>query len=170
MGSGWRSRPSTGLRALSLFFNPELVEGTKGQPRIGKSDISNELLNQCQESITQASIRGGIIISSAGLKDHGIKLPGHPTGIAADTPEKSATLSLETYRNPPSSFVKFFGTGGNRAPLDCLVLDEINGSGSHWACTTSSAHRQPEDKLVMFLTRMTENHDYPISHWTHLKL
>jgi hypothetical protein len=59
----------------------------------------------------------------------------------------------------PQSFVKFFGEGHNRAPLDLAILDEVRRSGCHWACSypKKKRPRQVKDGAVLFMGRLTEN-------------
>lgn len=53
----------------------------------------------------------------------------------------------------PQAFVKFFGQGHNRAERDKLVINEVRGSGSHWACTYPKGRRprNVHDGAVMFM-------------------
>jgi hypothetical protein len=56
----------------------------------------------------------------------------------------------------PQAYVKFFGEGGNRAEKSLPVIDEIDRSGSHWACSYPDGKRPSSirDGDVMFLARM----------------
>ncbi|KKN15723.1 hypothetical protein LCGC14_0983130 [marine sediment metagenome] len=54
------------------------------------------------------------------------------------------------------AFVKFFGESTNRSGRDRLILDEVDGSGCHWACTYPKGRRprQVQDGAVMFIGKL----------------
>jgi len=51
------------------------------------------------------------------------------------------------------AFVKFFGEGANRAERSVSILEQVRGSGCHWACTYHKGKRprQVEDGAVLFM-------------------
>lgn len=70
-------------------------------------------------------------------------------------------VSNAWFDDAEQAFVKFFGEGNNRAERSMLVLDELRGSGSHWACTypRNKRPRQVEDAAIMFIGRMVKDPD-----------
>ncbi len=89
----------------------------------------------------------GINIASTGLGDRGTNL-GYPP--AASLMPSGFALGREAY-------VKFSGIGSGRVPLSVPTLDEVKGSGMHWACCypIGKAPRQPQADDTMFLARLT---------------
>ncbi len=57
--------------------------------------------------------------------------------------------------------MKFFGEGHDRAPYSMRVLEEVKGSGSHWACTYPKGKRPTgvRNGAVMFMGRLVKPHD-----------
>ena len=56
------------------------------------------------------------------------------------------------------AFVKFFGESHNRADRSMPILEEVQRSGCHWACTYPKGKRprQVEDGAVMFMGRLVK--------------
>jgi len=66
---------------------------------------------------------------------------------------------------PLQSFIKFFGRSNNRSDLTTPIADEVQRSGSNWACTypTGKRPRQVKDGAVIFMARMVKDpNDYRI--------
>lgn len=63
--------------------------------------------------------------------------------------------------NIEQSFVKFFGEGHDREDRSTTILQELDGSGSHWACTYPKGKRPTgvRDGAVMFMGRLVKPHD-----------
>jgi hypothetical protein len=61
-------------------------------------------------------------------------------------------------RRVDQSFVKFFGRGDNRADRSMGILEEVQRSGSHWACTYPKGKRprKVQDGAVMFMGRLVK--------------
>jgi hypothetical protein len=83
---------------------------------------------------------------------------GSDLGVEADPSPVELPITQE---DVPQFFVKFFGLGNSRSPLDTPVMDEIERSGSHWACTYPKGKRprQVRDGAVMFIARMVDGPD-----------
>ena len=58
----------------------------------------------------------------------------------------------------PQAFVKFFGTGRNRANRSLPVLKEVKRAGCHWACTypKDKRPRQVGDGAIIFVARLVK--------------
>jgi hypothetical protein len=80
--------------------------------------------------------------------DHGANC-----GFGADS---SATVVPPVFAEAPKAFVKFFGESDNRMDHGNTVIDQIERSGCHWACTYPSGKRprQVEDGAIMFMGRL----------------
>lgn len=92
--------------------------------------------------------------------------------LAARDPHSTAVglgdegVYVESFAEPASlpvpasiveqAFVKFFGEGDNRAERAMRVIDEVDSSGSHWACTYPKGKRprSVRDSAVMFMGRL----------------
>jgi hypothetical protein len=59
------------------------------------------------------------------------------------------------------AFVKFFGESDDREAMSLPVLEEVRGSGSHWACTYPKGKRprQVKDGAIIFMGRMVKDPD-----------
>jgi hypothetical protein len=90
--------------------------------------------------------RGG---TAAGLGDEGVYVENftEPAGL----PVPASDIE--------QAFVKFFGEGHNRAARSMTVLEEVDRSGSHWACTYPKGRRPKKvrDGAVMFMGRLVTN-------------
>jgi len=86
--------------------------------------------------------------------------PVRPTGLG-DESEDGGLPSLpeesQLAQTAGQAFVKFFGQGNNRAPLDLPVIDEVRSSGSHRAMTYPTGKRPNSvaDGARMFIGCMT---------------
>ncbi|MGI8423050.1 MAG: phospholipase D family protein [Chloroflexota bacterium] len=93
-----------------------------------------------------------------------VRAAGAPRSWAAALPDEGVDAGVATppISVPPQvadasqSFVKFFGEGHNRSEHTGAVLDEIERSGCHWACTYPEGKRprRVEDSAVMFMGRL----------------
>lgn len=137
----------------SISYFKKLWDGAGG-------NIGADSLDECEKQVLEAQVRGEFKTPSD-LKDYGVSFSEPELEPDLQIP-RSESSGLELYESPPSSFVKFFGTGDYRVPLDQPIWAEVEESGSHWACTSSKRHNQPKDGTVMFLTRTVEDQDYRI--------
>lgn len=104
--------------------------------------------------VWEARIEGVRVAGSRPSTNSGLSDEGTDAGLVL--PEVIATPRVE---EAPQSFVKFFGEGHNRATVDMAVLEEVDRSGCHWACTDPKKRRprRVEDGAVMFMGRLVEN-------------
>lgn len=66
-------------------------------------------------------------------------------------------------RNDINYFIKFFGTSGDRIPMNVTVREEIDSALCHYACGFSSIPRQINDGDVIYMARMTHDpYDFAI--------
>ena len=116
-------------------------------------DLSPAQLQQWEESVSQYLASGGTNhVHRGALEDMGVDIglcrppQGTGTGVFDDSEQ---------------AFVKFLGQGNDRAPLATKTLDEVKGSGSHWALAypTSRRPRSVPDDAVMFIARLVEGGD-----------
>jgi len=113
-------------------------------------DLDLTKLEGWEKRIERVQVAGSRPATSSGLSDEGTDVGLVPPEVMAATPRVAEA---------PQSFVKFFGEGHNRASLDMPVLEEVNRSGCHWACSypKTKRPRQVEDGAVMFMGRLMEN-------------
>jgi hypothetical protein len=85
------------------------------------------------------------------LRDHGADLGFTPHVSTPEADPGSLTRA----------FVKFFGEGDKRSDLTSSVLEEVDRSGSHWACSYPKGRRprSVQDGDVMFIGRMVRDPD-----------
>ena len=112
----------------------------------GKS-LNAGMLNKWESEIAPLAAKKRT--KAAGLKDYGADL-----GFMPDSPTPTVEPSVTT-----QAFVKFFGEGDNRSDRATPVLDEIDGSESHWALAypNSKRPRQVGTGNVMFIGRMVHS-------------
>jgi len=121
-------------------------------PRAGAL-LSSEQLASWELQIESCRAQGAGPASRSGLSDQG-------TDLGLDAPASdSAPFAALTGQ----AFIKFFGEGHNRAERELSIFEELEGSGSHWACTypRGKRPRQVKDEDVMFMARMVRKpNDY----------
>jgi hypothetical protein len=121
-------------------------------PRAGDL-LTAEKLSSWESQIEVARTQGAGPSTRSGLKDQ-----GSDVGFDVPAPENAPFAGLTG-----QAHVKFFGEGHNRADRGLCIWDEIDRSGSHWACTYPKGKRprQVEDGDVMFMARMVRKpNDY----------
>ena len=106
-------------------------------------------LEDWERRIEAVHLAGSCPSAAAGLSDEGTDAGVTPPG-SVDTPRVSEA---------PQSFVKLFGEGHNRAPLDLPVFEEVRLSGCHWACSYPKRKRprQVQDGDVLFMGRLVKD-------------
>jgi hypothetical protein len=116
-------------------------------------DLDLARLETWEKKIAAIRLAGTPPLPTAGLKDEGAEAGLLPP---------AAILFSEAPGDAPNAYVKFFGQGHDRAGHDFPVLDEVDSSQSHWACTypANKRPRSVQDGDVMFMARLVENpHD-----------
>ena len=85
-------------------------------------------------------------------------------GTDARISDESAVLEeLEKIDDLPNrverAFVKFFGEGNKRSDRSERVIDEVNSSESHWACTFPKGKRprMVKDGAIIYMARMVKD-------------
>ena len=79
-------------------------------------------------------------------------------GVDAGLPEPSRTLVSSRFSEAEHAIVKFHGEGHDRAPLSNSTLEELEGSGCHWA-VCYPRNRRPrslQDGTIVFIACLTE--------------
>lgn len=108
-----------------------------------------------ETQIETSRARGAGPATRNGLGDQGTDV-----GLDAQAPDSAPFAALTG-----QAFVKFFGEGHYRAEANLNIFEEVDGSGSHWACTYPKGKRprQVKDGDVMFMARMVHSpNDYLI--------
>lgn len=112
-------------------------------------DLARERLADWERRIDDHLARGAPPAAASALGDDGVAAGpiAEPAGVPPWVDEAT------------QSFVKFFGEGHNRASRSMQTLDEVERSGSHWACTypASARPRSVRDGAVMFMGRMVKD-------------
>jgi hypothetical protein len=111
-------------------------------------NLTLERLEQWEKKITDHLALGARPAPTPGLDDEGAN-----AGLVPDPVELPAVV-VEARQ----AFVKFFGESHNRAFRSTPVLDQVQRSGCHWACTYPKGKRprQVEDGALMFMGRMVK--------------
>jgi hypothetical protein len=109
-------------------------------------DLSYERLAEWEERVDAFLLAGAPPLATDALGDEGVvaSVDGEPT-------EAGAWIA-----NAEQAFVKFFGEGRNRASRTMPTLEELDRSGSHWACTypRGKRPRAVRDGDTLFLARL----------------
>jgi hypothetical protein len=112
------------------------------------SDLTASRLSDWQRQIT-AYLSTGARAPVPGLGDEGMD-----AGVTPDAVVLPAWVG-----SAEQAFVKFFGESDNRANRSMPVFEEVERSGSHWACTypKDKRPRQVRDGAVMFMGRLVKD-------------
>jgi hypothetical protein len=101
-----------------------------------------------------------------GLPDHGVGAGQGDGEPASDVvPAANGNITPAWVCEALYGHVKFFGQGNDRADWSLSILEEVEGSGCHWACTypRNRRPRHVQDGDLMYLARMVEHpNDYLI--------
>ncbi len=109
------------------------------------SDLSIDRLAEWESKLNSVVITGSRPSLSGSLPDEGVPAPPF---VAPSLVEKA-----------PQAFVKFFGNSATRSPRTTPVFEEVESSGSHWACTYPRCPRQVADGDVLFMGRLVKEPD-----------
>ena len=123
--------------------------------RQANSDLSRDMLDSWEETVTCHRAAGGRPNRARGLGDFGAD-----SGVVAKLPVSLPPVVADA----DQAFVKFLGEGHNRVPIDCTTLEEIEETDCHWALPYP-AKRRPrsvKDGAVMFIARLTKERDIRI--------
>jgi hypothetical protein len=121
----------------------------------GKTDLAAKAIQHWQGLLTAARL--------ARKPSELCKLPDFGQQSATDGASQFGPEEYENLAADIGAFVKFFGSGDNRALRSMSILEEIARSGSHWACTYPKRPRQVADGDKMFMARMVKSpNDYMI--------
>lgn len=114
---------------------------------VGRDDLSEVMLDDWQQQLLHAR-RSASPALGPPLPDYGLE-------AGADAPPPLTSISSSSGK----AFIKFFGSGDNRALRSLTILDELTRSGSHWACTYPKRPRGPSDGDIIFMARMVKSPD-----------
>lgn len=111
-------------------------------------DLTADRLTEMERKVTEYLASGARPADAEGLGDEGVN-----AGISTE-PITLPTLVDDAVQ----AFVKFFGESHNRAHRSMAVLNEVQRSGCHWACTYPKGKRprQVKDGAVMFMGRLVK--------------
>lgn len=119
------------------------------------SDAGNSLrsdqLDEWERVVTAFLISGARPTTRAYLRD-----------VGADIGTLPAPILLPGWVGESGqAFVKFFGESNNRVQRSMSIIDEVDSSGSHWACTfpIGKRPRSVEDGAIMFMGRLVKDPD-----------
>jgi hypothetical protein len=106
-------------------------------------------LTKWKEEIDELQRSGGRRDRRQRLKDYGKEM-----GLSKNEPDSDVGLSIGS-----QWFVKFFGISSDRLPNNFSVLEEVQSSGSHWACTYPKGKRprKVKDGAAMFIARLVKD-------------
>ena len=112
------------------------------------SDLKIDRLAKWEKKIEEHLSRGGKGPMPSGLGDEGVNA-GFST--APIIPQGWVGEANQT-------FVKFFGESHKRADVSVPILDEVDRSGCHWACTYPKGKRprKPKEGAVIYMARLVK--------------
>jgi hypothetical protein len=115
------------------------------------ASLSESQLAEWESEVTRRLAGATTSYTGVGLADYGVDL-----GIPS-----APLLTSPWVEEPPSSFVKFFGEGNNRAERSLPTLTEVKRAGCHWACAwpTGKRPRQVVDGSLLYLGRLVKRPD-----------
>lgn len=131
-----------------------------------------QIVTGCERYFTDLWANAGADLTTARLAQWEQKVTTHlatgarPTQLGSLGDEGvNAGVAPETIQLPPfvfdsrQAFVKFFGESGDRVLRSLSILDEVRGSGSHWACAYSKDKRprRVNDGAIMFMARLVKD-------------
>ena len=124
--------------------------------RHASSDLSRDMLDSWEETVTRHRASGGRTNRARGLGDFGAE-----SGLAAKLPVSPPTVVADAEQ----AFVKFLGEGHNRVAISSYTtIEEIEETRCHWA-VPYPANRRPrsvKDGAIMFIARLTKEPDIRI--------
>jgi len=143
---GFTSTDSNIIRETGTYFDRLWA--------IGGSDLVGSKIDEWDKKILSYLVKRGKPIRHTGLGDEGADA-GFPPD-PADEPQASTV--------PNQAFVKFLGTGDNRAPLGLETVSILKEEGCHWAlCYPKTKRpRSVEDGAAMYIARLTHGPDIRI--------
>ena len=123
--------------------------------RGSSADLSRDMLDSWEKTVTQHREAGGRPNRTTGLGDFGAD-----AGFASTLPVSLPAVVADA----DQAFVKFLGEGDNRVPASCTTIEEIKRAGCHWAVAYPASKRPTgvEDGAVMFIARLTNERDIRI--------
>lgn len=109
-------------------------------------DLTNARLTDWEQRVTSYLSTGAQPMQDNGLGDEGVDVNFIPESIEVPV----------IFDKSRQAFVKFFGESRFRAPRSLKIRDEVQDSGSHWACTypRNRRPRQVKDGAIMFMGRL----------------
>ena len=119
------------------------------------ADLSRDMLDSWEKTVTQHCEAGGRPNRTTGLGDFGAD-----AGFASTLPVSLPAVVADA----DQAFVKFLGEGDNRVPVSFTTIEEIERAGCHRA-VAYPANRRPrsvKDGAVMFIARITDEPDIRI--------
>jgi len=121
-------------------------------------DLTKARIDSWDEKVADALAFRHRPAGAIGLGDEGVKvsMPKEAGGGAKTGASPSLHDEPVRWTEASQAFVKFFGESTNRSGRDRLILDEVDGSGCHWACTYPKGRRprQVQDGAVMFIGKL----------------
>ena len=114
------------------------------------NDLRPDQVDAWDETVTGHRLRGGRPEETASLGDFGADV-----GVAEPPLVQEPTIVADASQ----AFVKFLGTSANRISLSRPIVEEIEGSGCHWA-VAYPATRRPRgvrNDAVIFIARLTQD-------------
>ena len=123
--------------------------------RRGSSDLSRDMLDSWEKTVTGHRAAGGRPDRVKGLGDFGAD-----AGLAATLPVSLPVVVADA----DQAFIKFLGEGDNRVPVAFATIEEIELAGCHWAVAYPATRRprSVEDGAIMFIARLTDEPDIRI--------
>ena len=105
-------------------------------------------LTEWDRKVTKHLAGGGHRATTPGLGDEGVDV-----GFSSDSVVLPGWVA-----NAEQAFVKFFGISSSRVPFSMPVMEEVERTGCHWACTypIGKRPRQVNDGAIIFIGRLVK--------------
>lgn len=159
---------SANLTETALTRNHEFGVTTDNADLVASAvKYFEELWRRAGESLTKQRIAEwertlwGVPRKASGSDES--RLPDWGTDLGVET-DNSIIDAPCSYENAQQYFVKFFGEATERASLTRPVLEQVESSGCHWACTypRGKRPRQVRDGAIMFMARLVDGGDIQV--------
>src|SRR5664280_630783 len=156
-----------------ILTSANLTEGAlRRNHELGIDAEDPEIFSRCCSYFDGLWLRGGRNLVPSLLDAWDTKIAGYrrkmagvklPSGLGDEGADAGLPAVPVVVTNGDGksrqAFVKFFGQSTDRADRSLPVIDEVDESGSHWACTFPKGKRprMVQDGAVMFMSRLVDN-------------
>lgn len=127
--------------------------------------VSCPQLEQWQEEVDRFLASGAKPGTRSSLPDHGVNAGqslSSPLSGPDEPPDATGNITPAWITEAEHGHIKIFGEADSRTQSSMPVLQEVDESGSHWACTYPHGRGRPrnvDDGDAMYIARMVQGPD-----------